>query len=89
MIEIRPPVSVDKGTAVVALARRLGALTPGASLLFAGDDVTDEDAFRALRSTGVGAITIQVARDGGVSSSAEYRVDDPVAMSALLAELAS
>jgi trehalose-phosphatase len=89
VIEIRPPVSVDKGTAVVALARRLGALTPGASLLFAGDDVTDEDAFRALRSTGVGAITIQVARDDGVSSSAEYRVDDPAAMSALLAELAS
>jgi trehalose-phosphatase len=87
VIEVRPPVSVDKGTAVVALARRLGALAPGASLLFAGDDVTDEDAFRALRETAPSAITIQVAPDGNGPSQAKYRVDDPAAMSALLAEL--
>ena len=89
VIEVRPPVSVDKGTAVVALARRLGALAPGASLLFAGDDVTDEDAFRALRANGSSAITVQVALEGDGRSSAEYRVDDPAAMRALLAGLAS
>jgi trehalose-phosphatase len=89
VIEVRPPVSVDKGTAVLALARRLGALAPGASLLFAGDDVTDEDAFRALRANGSSAITIQVAPEGDGRSSAEYRVDDPAAMRALLAELAT
>jgi trehalose-phosphatase len=88
VIEVRPPVSVDKGTAVVALARRLGALAPGASLLFAGDDVTDEDAFRALRAEAPAAITIQVAPNGSASSHAEYRVDDPAAMRARLGEWA-
>jgi trehalose 6-phosphate phosphatase len=87
VIEVRPPVPVDKGTAVVALARRLGALAPGASLLFAGDDVTDEDAFRALRAEAPGAVTIRVGREDGARSSAEYRVDDPAALTALLMEL--
>jgi trehalose-phosphatase len=89
VIEVRPPVPVDKGTAVVALARRLGALAPGASVLFAGDDVTDEDAFRALRASGGTVVTIQVGSDDGVGSAAEYRVDDPAAMRTLLIELAS
>jgi trehalose-phosphatase len=83
--EVRPPVSVDKGTAVVALARRLGAAGSGASLLFAGDDITDEDAFRALRAEVPGAVTIRVGGDGA-RSSAEYRVEDPAALAAVLEE---
>lgn len=89
VIEVRPPVPVDKGTAVVALARRLGALAPGASVLFAGDDVTDEDAFRALRGSEGAVVTVQVGSDGTAGSAAEYRVDDPAAMRKLLIELAS
>src|SRR5688500_4320007 len=41
IFEIRPPVQVDKGTAVLALAEKLGGTVPGASVLFAGDDTTD------------------------------------------------
>jgi trehalose-phosphatase len=85
VIEVRAPVAVDKGTAVVALARRLGAVAPGASLLFAGDDVTDEDAFRALRREVPAAVTIRVGGDGARSAAA-YRVDDPAALAALLGE---
>jgi trehalose-6-phosphatase len=52
-------------------------------LLFACDDVTDEDAFRALRAEVPGAVTIRVGGDGA-RSSAEYRVEDPAALAAVL-----
>ena len=45
VLELRPRVDVDKGTAVRALL----AGTPVGLALFAGDDATDLDAFRALR----------------------------------------
>ena len=46
VLEVRPPVRVDKGTAVTELL----AATPGArTALYAGDDRTDADAWRALR----------------------------------------
>ena len=63
VFELRPPVRVNKGTALLRLARALGADAPGAALLYAGDDVTDEDAFRALRADLPAAVTIRVAGD--------------------------
>ncbi|MEK6326658.1 MAG: trehalose-phosphatase [Actinomycetota bacterium] len=46
VLEIRPPLGVDKGTAV----ERLVSTQRIERALFAGDDRTDLDAFRALRS---------------------------------------
>jgi trehalose 6-phosphate phosphatase len=46
VVEIRPPVDVDKGSAVTALVRDHGLR----SVLYLGDDRTDLDAFRALRA---------------------------------------
>lgn len=46
VLELRPPVPADKGTALVAL---LGETTADRAL-YAGDDTTDLDAFRALYS---------------------------------------
>ncbi|MDQ6711352.1 MAG: trehalose-phosphatase [Candidatus Dormibacteraeota bacterium] len=43
--ELRPAVEVNKGTVVAGLA---GSLHP-AGLIYVGDDVTDADAFRAMR----------------------------------------
>ena len=86
VLEIRPPVAVDKGTAVYALAGEVGALVPGASLLFAGDDVTDEDAFRILRERVPNAVTIQV--DGRSQTSAEFRVGSPPDLRAVLERIA-
>jgi trehalose 6-phosphate phosphatase len=60
VLELRAPVEVDKGTAALALARRLGADASAGSALFVGDDVTDEDAFRALRAGLPGAVTVRV-----------------------------
>ena len=50
VLEIRPPVAVDKGTAVAALLD--GARSPARSTR--GDDATDLDAFRKLRALGRG-----------------------------------
>jgi trehalose 6-phosphate phosphatase len=44
VLEIRPPVRIDKGAGIVALLRD----TKLAAALYAGDDVTDVDAFRGL-----------------------------------------
>jgi trehalose 6-phosphate phosphatase len=45
VVELRPPVTVDKGTILTELVRE-NAL---AGAIYLGDDVTDIDAFRALR----------------------------------------
>lgn len=76
IVELRPPVAVDKGTASLALAERLGALGAAASLMFAGDDRTDEDAFRALRGRKRDTVTIRIHGDAGddvvVKTDAEF-----------------
>jgi trehalose 6-phosphate phosphatase len=45
VLEVRPPVALDKGLGIAALLR--GA--PVTAAMYAGDDTTDLDAFRGLR----------------------------------------
>ena len=59
IIELRPPLDIDKGTAVTDLAGRLEI----AALICLGDDQTDMDMFMAaaqLRANGLPAATIAV-----------------------------
>jgi trehalose 6-phosphate phosphatase len=49
MLEVRPPVDVDKGTAVRRLLDGRGL----SRALYAGDDTTDLDAFRGLDEAGL------------------------------------
>ena len=56
VLEVRPPVRADKGTAVAELVRR-AAVTQG---LYAGDDTTDLDAFAGLDGLELG---VRVAVD--------------------------
>jgi len=58
VLEIRPPVAADKGTAVRALVTRAGV----ARALYAGDDTTDVDAFRGLDEL---ELAVRVAVDSG------------------------
>lgn len=60
-------VRADKGTALVALRDEVGADV----VTYVGDDVTDEDAFRAL---GPDDLTVKV---GPGETAARFRVDSP------------
>jgi trehalose 6-phosphate phosphatase len=54
--EIQPNLDWDKGRAVQFLLTALGLDGPDVLPFYLGDDITDEDAFRALRGRGVGVI---------------------------------
>ncbi|MFL5560558.1 MAG: trehalose-phosphatase [Gemmatimonadaceae bacterium] len=89
VIEVRPPIAVDKGTAVLALARQLGATAQSASIVFAGDDTTDEDAMDALRGWHADAVTIHVEGEEPRATRAEFRVGAPKVLAKWLAALAA
>jgi trehalose 6-phosphate phosphatase len=68
VLEVRPPVPVDKGQAVDELVRRTGAR----AALFAGDDATDLDAFDALDRLDLdAAVRVGVASDEGPAAIVE------------------
>lgn len=67
-----------KDSAVAELRRRVGAT----AVLFAGDDVTDEDALRSLEAEDLGI------RVGSGETAASARVTDIAALASLLARLA-
>jgi trehalose 6-phosphate phosphatase len=70
-------VRADKGTALQALREELGA----DAVAYFGDDVTDEDAFRAL---GPDDVTVKV---GEGATAARFRVDGPEDAAAALIRL--
>ncbi|MEU5843600.1 trehalose-phosphatase [Rhodococcus sp. NPDC047139] len=54
--ELKPAVDWHKGKAVLHLIEVLGLDSPEVVPLYLGDDITDEDAFRALRDRGIGIL---------------------------------
>jgi trehalose-phosphatase len=87
IFELRPPIHVHKGTAAVELSRLLAGPDLAASLFYAGDDRTDEDAFRALRATAPHAVTVRVGGsidDQTAATAAEFTVPDEEALRGLL-----
>jgi trehalose 6-phosphate phosphatase len=90
VFELRPPVAVNKGTAALALLARLAGA--GGSALYAGDDRTDEDAFRALRAARPRSVTIRILPERGeapAESAAEFLLPDVASMGAFLDRLAA
>jgi trehalose 6-phosphate phosphatase len=85
VLELRPPVEADKGTAV----RRLLADRGLGRALYAGDDTTDLDAFAALSELEVG-VRVAVASDEGppkLREAADLVVDGPAGVLELLRRL--
>jgi trehalose 6-phosphate phosphatase len=85
VLEIRPPVEADKGTAVRALVTRAGV----SRALYAGDDTTDVDAFHGLDELELG---VRVAVDSGEAppdlvAAADLVVDGTEGVLALLRAL--
>lgn len=84
VLEVRPPVVWDKGNAVSwLLAKRRYALKGKEVLpLGVGDDVTDEDIFKALKGKGV---TVVVGKSR--KSAARYYVESPADVHRLIAQI--
>ena len=87
VIELRPPLDWHKGRAVEFLIDTLADEKP-IYPVFIGDDVTDEDAFRAVTERGGMAILI-ADRDHSRETLAHARVDSPELLVPLLDALAS
>ncbi|MDD5505866.1 MAG: trehalose-phosphatase [Candidatus Omnitrophica bacterium] len=71
VFEVRPPLDWDKGKVVLWLLAKLAQKRKDILPVYIGDDLTDEDAFRALRSKG---LTVFVGSPG--KSSAGYYLRD-------------
>jgi trehalose 6-phosphate phosphatase len=85
VLELRPPVDADKGSAV----RRLLSERELRRALYAGDDTTDLDAFRALDGLEL-AVRVAVSSDEAPQElvrEAEVVVDSPAALFELLRRL--
>jgi trehalose 6-phosphate phosphatase len=87
VLEIRPPVAADKGTAVTALL----ASVPARLALYAGDDTTDLDAFEGLARAGLDrAVRVAVESEEGPAellAAADLVVVGPAQLASLLATL--
>jgi trehalose-phosphatase len=88
VLELRSPVDLHKGTAVVALARTLAGPSLEGSFLYAGDDRTDEDAFVELRAAAPWSVTVRVGAAGAdenpAATFAEFEVRGVAAMTDVL-----
>ncbi len=91
VLEVRPPVVLDKGLGIAALLRG----TPVSAALYVGDDTTDLDAFRGLRSLVQSgelthAVCVAVSSDEAppeLAREADLAVDGPAGVRGLLEAL--
>ncbi len=84
VFELRPRFDWDKGKAVLWMLDALGQTGADVLPFYIGDDLTDEDAFRALKDCG---ITIYVGRPE--QTAAHYALDDTEQVGAFLTKLTS
>jgi trehalose 6-phosphate phosphatase len=91
VLEIRPPVTLDKGTAVESVIEKAQV----SAALYGGDDRTDLDAFRKLRELGSRGVLAHVVCVGvgseegpaAIVDEADLVVDGPEGFRELLALL--
>ncbi len=75
LVELRPDIDWDKGTTLAWIRDRID---PSGSLLpiYIGDDLTDEDAFDAVRFDGIG-IVVAHNEDGDRKTAAHFTLRSP------------
>lgn len=84
IFELRPDIDWDKGKALRWLLQELDLDREGVVPLYLGDDLTDEDALRELRGTGIGILV----RDEERPTEAAYALEDPAEVGIFLRRLA-
>jgi len=87
IFEVQPDIDWDKGRAMIWLLGKLGLEQADAFVLYLGDDITDEDAFRSLNARGNG-IGILV-RDEPCDTAAQYALGSTEEVQRFLGELAT
>lgn len=90
VVELRPPVGVTKGVAVERLTRRFGLR----ALLYLGDDLTDVDAFEAVRRlreahslAAYGLAVVHAEAAPAVAAAADFTLTGVEGVEQFLAEL--
>ena len=83
LFELQPNIDWNKGRAVFWLLETLGLEQPEVLPLYVGDDVTDEDAFRALRQRGVGIVVSELPRP----TAARYALKSPAEVERFLRKI--
>jgi len=81
--ELQPDIDWNKGRALVWLLETLGFDGRNVFPIYIGDDRTDEDAFRALASRGVGILVSEEPQ----YTAASYSLKDPVEVERFLRAL--
>ena len=75
VVELRPDIDWDKGTALAWLGDQIhqtGRVLP----IYVGDDLTDEDAFDAIRFNGIGVV-VRHDEDGDRPTAAQFTLNNP------------
>jgi alpha,alpha-trehalase len=85
VFELRPDIPWDKGKAVLWLLDALDLDRPDIVPIYLGDDVTDHDAFDALRGKGLSVLVSAQLE----STSADYRLADTSEVADFLNDLAT
>lgn len=85
LFELRPDFDWDKGKALLWLLDAFGLDRPEAIPIFIGDDMTDEDAFRAVAGRGIGILVSEEPHE----TAAEYSLRDTEEVRELLERLAT
>ena len=75
VIELRPDIDWDKGAALAWIRDRVPH-TDRVLPIYVGDDLTDEDAFDAIRFSGVGVV-VRHDEDGDRPSAAQFTLNNP------------
>jgi alpha,alpha-trehalase len=88
VIELRPGLDWDKGRALLHLLAALELDGPEVLPVYVGDDVTDEDAFRALAGREGGGVAVRVA-DEPAATAAAWSLASPLAVADFLERLAA
>lgn len=71
--DLQPKIDWDKGRAILWLLQALDLRKTAVLPLYVGDDITDEDAFRALHDSGIGVVVGEDSRE----TIAHYALKSP------------